>query len=296
MILLGVPHVLRASSFEPFLNDANKENSLDFKALKLLEKLQASLSPHIYAPSQNLQQLMKTKQRLDRVRIIQKPILPELAGWDYTYYDKLLKDKEYLLFFGRFEERKGFHILVPALARVLADNPNMRAALIGQDVATASHASMAQYAHSLCGKFGDRFILLDKLRQPQLYPIVARAKLIVLPSLADAMPYACLEGMYLGRPVLATWGSGFDEVITDDETGFLVTPNSVDALVEKIIHAWDHPGLETIGNAAKTKMSEFSPDKTTSALLSYYQEVLLSREQSQAGLWRRRAIAKPALP
>jgi hypothetical protein len=59
---------------------------------------------------------------------------------------------------------------------------------------TALAPSMADYARVLCGNFADRLIVMDQLQHSQLYPIIAGAHLVVLPSLIDDLPNACLEG------------------------------------------------------------------------------------------------------
>ena len=65
-------------------------------------------------------------------------------------------------------------------------------------------------------------------------------------------------------------------MITDEETGFLVTPNNPDALADTIISAWSHPKREEIGAAARRRSLEFSPETTVEALLAYFREVLAS--------------------
>ncbi len=90
----------------------------------------------------------------------------------------------------------------------------------------------------------------------------------------DNFPNACLEAMSLGKAVIGTRGASFDELISDEATGFLVSPNSAPALAEKIIYAWTHPKLHDIGQAAQQKMLEFSPEKTVESLLAYYREIL----------------------
>jgi glycosyltransferase involved in cell wall biosynthesis len=98
---------------------------------------------------------------------------------------------------------------------------------------------------------------MDSLPHRQLYPIIERAKLVVLPSIADNMPNACLEAMALGKAVVGPQGAVFDEVITDEERGFLVSPGNVNALAEKIVCAWTHPKPREIGNATRQKLLEF---------------------------------------
>ncbi len=80
--------------------------------------------------------------------------------------------------------------------------------------------------------------------------------------------------MGLGKVVIGTVGTSFDELISDGVTGFLVSTNNPDALAGKIISAWIHPKLEEMGAAARQKILEFSPERTVETLLTYYREIL----------------------
>jgi glycosyltransferase involved in cell wall biosynthesis len=274
---LSVPHVLRASSYQPAWNDAaGVKRKLDSWMLERFEGLQFRLSRNIYAPSNTLQQMLAKEARLSRVRVIRTPFYVETPEWDTSVYDRFLKGKKYLLFLGRFQLHKGFHTLAQALPRVLEEYPNAYAALVGRDMETILAPSMADYARVRCGGVADRLVFLEKLPHRQLYPVIAGAHLVVLPSLIENLPNACLEAMGFGRVVIGTVGTSFDELISEGTTGFLVSPNNPDALAEKIISAWIHPKLGEIGAAARQKMSEFSPERTVETLLNYYREVLHS--------------------
>ena len=274
MFLFRVPQVLRISSVEPDFHDPLKEQTLDFKVLQALEWLQLRCSANIFSPSQALQQILTKKYRGLNIDVIRKPIYVDTSQNDHRTYDRFLRGRQYLLFFGRFARRKGFEVLVQSLAHVLDAHKDICAVLIGRDVTTSARPSMAEYAHEFCGKFGSRFLVLEQLPHHQLYPIIANAKLVVLPSTEDNIPNTCLEAMALSRPVIGTYGTSLDELITDEETGFLIPPNDVEALTEKILYAWDHPRLEEIGAAAQAKVLESSVEDTTSKLLHYYQRVI----------------------
>jgi len=73
------------------------------------------------------------------------------------------------------------------------------------------------------------------LPHAQLYPIIERAHLVVLPpSLMDNLPNACLEAMTLGKPVVVRAAPADEIMITDGENGFLVSPNEPEQLARKI--------------------------------------------------------------
>lgn len=116
----------------------------------------------------------------------------------------------------------------------------------------------------------------------QLYPVIEGARLVVLPSLLDSFPNACLEAMGLGKPVVGTQGTGFDELITEGETGFLVPPGDAGALAAGLVRAWEHPDRARMGEAARLKASEFSPERTVTTLIEYYREVLHASDGKKA--------------
>lgn len=272
---LKIPHVLRASSFRPDYHALGGfKRRLDLIAVEKLERMQLRMSRNVIAPSRTLQQILKQRVGLNNVRVIPTPAYIETTNWDHSVYEQRLKDKEYLLFFGRFGLRKGFHVLSQALPGFLQHYPDARVVLIGRDQSTPIAPSMADYART-CGKdFADRLMVIDRLRHDQLYPIILGARLVVLPSLLDNLPNACLEAMTLGKAVVGTRGASFEELIEDEKSGFLVEPGNPEALAEKIIYAWSHPRLDEIGRQARERMADFSPDKTLPILLNYYRDVL----------------------
>ena len=276
-ILFPIPNVTRISCYRPLWNQqAGINRNLDSRAIELLELLQLKLSNNIYAPSYTLKKILNQKENISNVQVIRTPFYLETDQneWDASVYDSKLSDKQYLLFFGRFQLHKGFHILAQALPKVLEKYPNCNAVLVGLDLPSPLSSSMKDYLLSYCSQYNDRVIFIGQTPHKKLYPIIAGAKIIVLPSLIDNLPNACLESMALGKPVLGTVGASFDELITDGENGFLVPIADIDALADKIIEAWDHPNLEQIGQSAKHQVQKLSPENTVKYLLKYYQELL----------------------
>ena len=90
------------------------------------------------------------------------------------------------------------------------------------------------------------------------------ARLVVLPSIVDNLPNACLEAMGLGRPVIATSGSCFEQLIVSGHSGLLVPPGDVEQLADAIAGAWNLPDqrLEQIGHLAKEQIAKLHPDVT----------------------------------
>ena len=276
--LLRTTHVVRASSYEPACNDAaGLKRNLDLTIAERLQSLQYRLTRNIHVPSFATQTMLSTKAGISDTRVIRSPFYVETPEWDTTVWEQFLKDKRYVLYFGRFQLHKGFHTLVQALPRFLERYEDAYAVLVGRDMETQLASSMAAFARSHCRRFADRLILLENLPHAQLYPVIDRSHLVVLPSLIDNLPNSCLEAMGIGKVVIGTSGASFDELITDGVNGFLVDPNNPEALSDKLIAAWVDPKLNEMSRAAKRSMHDFAPDKTVASLLTYYSEVLNGR-------------------
>lgn len=275
-LVLPLPWVTRISSYRPvWYEKSGDKRDLDDYILGWLEWLQMRRSRYLYAPSHTLQRLLAQQANIHHVRVIPTPFHLEVTDWDFSIFNDYLKGKEYLLFFGRFQLHKGFHILAQALPQVFEQNPNCHAVFVGVDVRTVLARSMKEYACSLCSEYFERLTFIDQLPHHQLYPVIVGARLVVLPSLIDNLPNACLEAMALGKPVIGTIGTSFDEILLDGETGFLVQPENVDALAAKINTVWVRSDLVQLGQAAKGKVQEFSIERTVQdLLLSYYQEII----------------------
>ena len=278
---LRAAHIVRASSFEPAWHDAlGIKRNVDTALVEGLEMLQYRLTRNIYAPSRTMQTMLEQRSNLNGVRMIRSPFYVETREWDRTVYEQFLKDKRYVLYFGRFQLHKGFHTLVKALPSFFDCYNDAYAVFVGRDMDTRLGSSMAAYARAECRQFADRLILLENLPHSQLYPVIEGAHIVALPSLIDNSPNTCLEAMGLGKVVIGTNGASFEELITDGVDGFLVCPDDPVALADKLIAAWKNPRLNEISAAAKKRMQDFAPEQTITSLLAYYAEVLNGRRNN----------------
>jgi glycosyltransferase involved in cell wall biosynthesis len=273
--LLRTTHIVRASSNQAALHDAaGIPRNFDIAVTEQLEWLQYKMTRNVFAPSVAIQKLLTGKLSKRDARLIRSPFYLESLERDKSVYDQFLEGRKYALYFGRFQLHKGIQTLAQALPRFLEQCPDAYVALVGRDMETKVASSMAAFARAQCGSHADRLIVIEHLPHSQLYPVIEGARIVVLPSLLDNMPNAGLEAMGLGKVVIGTDGTTFEELITHGVNGFLVAPNNPAALAETMIAAWNHPGLLAIAAAAKQRMHEFVPEKTVASLLDYYAEVL----------------------
>jgi glycosyltransferase involved in cell wall biosynthesis len=184
-----------------------------------------------------------------------------------------LKNKEYLLYFGRLEERKGVRVLAHALPSVLDRFPKLNMVFVGSDSAYQG-ASMREYIRQSSDRYTNRVMFIENLPHENLFPIVHSAKMVILPSLWEAFGFVCVEALALGRPVIATSGSGFEEIIEDEISGYLVEPGNSDLLAENITRRLsDEAGLFRISQGARRRALDFDVSKIARRLLDYYESV-----------------------
>ena len=159
--------------------------------------------------------------------------------------------------FGRLQRWKGMHTLVQAMPSVLAALPEARAVIVGGE-----HALEPGYEEELQAQIAalglDGSVLLtgfqtDVPRWMQAMDVIVHA--------SDREPFGIviIEGMALGKPVIATDQGGPREIITDGENGVLVPFEDAAALSAAILRCLDDPARAVaMGQAARERAERFS--------------------------------------
>lgn len=271
------PIVTRLSSYRPVWDTlAGIPVTAGVRARWRMEKAAVRGARFVYAPSNFVAELTEKNYGVGRVDVIESPFFREEVASDDSAYEAHAAGLPYLLFFGRMTAMKGVHVLAEALAEALESAPDLHAFLVGPDAPFAPGVSMKEHVRRVLARFAGRVHLLDALRHEQLYPFISHARFVVLPSLADNLPNTCLEALGLGKIVVATTGSCFEQVIEDGESGFLVAPGDAGALAEAIGRAWRlaPEAASRMGRRAAEKAAGLHPDRKIPELIEYYERVV----------------------
>jgi glycosyltransferase involved in cell wall biosynthesis len=129
-------------------------------------------------------------------------------------------------------------------------------------------------------KLDERFIFLG--RRNDTASLLRCCNFLLLPSVAEGLPNALLEGMAAGLPVIATRVGGVPEIIEDGVTGVLVEPKSPNAIAEAIIRMVQRPELaRRVSLAAYERIcGSFGFDRVIEQLIQLYVSVAKQREIS----------------
>jgi glycogen(starch) synthase len=257
-------------------------------ALRCMEYTQTRRSDGIISPTRALAEIVCRGWHLapERVTVVPTGMDPALVLANSAEpLPEILRGKggkaeDYLLYFGRLEERKGVHILGQALPAVLKAHPTLKAVFVGDDLAYRG-GSMRAAITALNQAHAERLIFLPRLPQRELFPMIKAARLVVLPSLWENLANTCLEAMQLGRPVVATRRCGFEEVIEDGVSGFLVEPGDAEELARRLLEVLADPNLlARVGGGAGRRVEEFAIDPMAARLADYYAQLVQQKQMS----------------
>jgi colanic acid/amylovoran biosynthesis glycosyltransferase len=124
----------------------------------------------------------------------------------------------------------------------------------------------------------DKILSLGSIPGSDVPLIVKGAKFGIVPSRREPFGLVSLEYQLLGKAVIGSRVGGLQETIVDGETGFLVSPEDIDALAKKMDECLKDPALcSKIGeNGRRNVMAKFSLEKTATEYSRLFKEILES--------------------
>ncbi len=173
---------------------------------------------------------------------------------------------------GRLEPQKGHADLLAAAFQLRKAHPDLRLLIAGEGPERQRLEELIR-SHELQG----RVRLLGQVANvPEL---MRAADLFTFPSHFEGTPFAMLEAMAHGVPVIAARFGGVNEVIEDGESGLLVAADNPDALADRIDWAVRHTReMREMAEQAKRRLAGFSQ----SAMVDQTLKLLCASSQGRA--------------
>jgi glycosyltransferase involved in cell wall biosynthesis len=173
---------------------------------------------------------------------------------------------------GNIQEWKGQHVVIEALGQ-LNDPPGVHCVITG-GVHRAGEAYAAELRARAAALGLSERVHLTGYRAD--IPDVMNAWDVVVHASVRPEPFGrvILEGMLLGKPVIATAGGGVGELIDDGRTGFLVPPGDAPALADRLRRVFAAPGAaQAIGARARTwAQQHFSLARQVAEMSEIYED------------------------
>jgi glycosyltransferase involved in cell wall biosynthesis len=181
-----------------------------------------------------------------------------------------------VLTIGRLSREKGHVDLVLAFAQLRVMYPGIHAKLVivGEGPERSAIEAVIR-THGLekdvrlAGYMGD------------VRPCYAAADVFVLPSRSEGSPYVLLEAMTAGVPLAATAVGGVPEILTNEETALLVTPQDPRSLAIAISRIINDAKLakRLAANASTLVSSRYSLETYVRSVSTIYRSLVLEKTQ-----------------
>ena len=189
----------------------------------------------IMSPSRDLATRVADFCDLDvsETRIIVNPIdTSELQPTDA----RSISDRVNVVYLGYLDARKGAFLMAEAVPLIVRRYPRVRITFVGHERTLPGGQKASTRIREIVGAaFATHIDIVGGVAHSDMIRIIQSADICVTPSVYENCPYAALETMACGRPLVATRNSGFVEMVKDGETGLLFEPGSAKDLADKVL-------------------------------------------------------------
>jgi glycosyltransferase involved in cell wall biosynthesis len=187
-----------------------------------------------------------------------------------------------IIFTGALCETKGVRQLIQAMPRIVARIPRARLLILGRDsIEPISGASFKSLLKKLITPALKPHIEFGNFIENRLLPeILSRASVCVYPSHIEAHGIAVIEGMAMGKAVVASRTGPLQELVEDDISGMLCDPRDPASIAAKVINLMADSQLRRqIGARARLRaVSKFSIETLLRPNIEFYQRCIERRQ------------------
>lgn len=263
-----IPAVMRVSTYSKF-QLAGEYSKIKLQLLSYMEQLAAKKMNVIFAPSCNTA-LALQKDIKRKVYVLETPYVKNIFVENNSIVQNKLKEKKYLLFFGRMTVDKGIDVIKNILYELLKENSDLFFVFAG-DI-----GDKKKELQKAAKEYRNRVLFLGRLKHEELFPVIRKAELIIMPSLMDNFPNSCAEAMSIGKIVIGTDGSSLEQFIKNGENGFLAEINNSQSLLEKIEEALnlEEEKKNKLSINAIKRIEKLNPEKYYKKLENLYFHVI----------------------
>jgi glycosyltransferase involved in cell wall biosynthesis len=237
-------------------------------AYREIERALAPLSSRVVCVCEAEARLGRSVGFAKRIRVIHNGIAQVAPGAADPRMLELARKGPVVCVLTQLRPGKGIEALIDATPALAARGHALQVAIWGEGPERetledrARRAGVAESVHFL-GRSSDPLAALRG------------ADVFVHPSLAESFPYAILEAMAAGAPIVASDVGGIGEALQDGESGMLVPPGSVSALTEAVGELLEDRGRrEAMGSSARGRVQRvFTREAMIDRLIGVYHEV-----------------------
>lgn len=199
--------------------------------------------------------------------------LPDIKTWNVIYNpieDSFLNktapsDNDDVLFIGKLTETKGCYSLIKAFNICAEKNPTLKLRLAGK-------GDEARVKELIDPRYIDRVHFLGYCDRERIKQEIDNCAFACIPSYFESFGMVAIEVMGRNRTIIYTNRTAAKELLTDFVEGYLVDPNDVVSIANKITELLCSHQLrdKMAKNAYERVLNQFCATSISSELVSYY--------------------------
>ena len=180
----------------------------------------------------------------------------------------LPSESRLLLTVGRLDSQKGHIDIIPAIPHLVKDFPDIYFIWAGEgQLRQTLEQKVKEYAVS------DRVFFLG--HRSDIQELYQASDLFLFPSYFEGQPFALMEAMTFGLPIVSTSVSGIPEIIEHSIHGLLFRAGDSCDLLETVRFALNNPDLlKKMSLKAKSRINLFSEEKMIDETLGLLSSML----------------------
>ncbi len=252
----------------------------------------------VTSPSADMLRAVKDHYALNLTgsKVIANPIK---AALEKDTWDIATCRKDTLLFVGRIDYGKGADLVLRAFAKLAERHPRLRLTMVGPDRGLKEPGgkihSFEEFARvNIPETFRSRIEFLGSVSHSDVMSLRSKCFATLIASRHETFPYAVLEAMSQGCPLIATAVGGIPELITDYQNGLLIPSEDLGAMIDACEKLLCDTGLAArLGHQAWRDCRDFyDAEKIAKQTVAAYQEAIdvfkfgSTRESSHGSLRR----------
>ncbi|MCB0628222.1 MAG: glycosyltransferase family 4 protein [Lewinella sp.] len=170
----------------------------------------------------------------------------------------------------RLSSQKGHDFLIPAIPSLLDKFPGLTFVWVGEGEKKEELLAMLSTY-----RVTDHVLLLG--HRSDVPDLLQAADLFVFPTYYEGQPFALLEAMAYGLPLITTTTDGIPEVIQHKVHGLLTKKGDSVELLESICWALHHPeAMRQMAEEARQRVKDFSEEKMLVETLNLLKDLAAS--------------------
>ncbi len=182
-----------------------------------------------------------------------------------------------ILFIGTVCKKKGVKELIQAFEIVKNKVPNAVLDIVGRDWNDAKVGSYTKYVKTFISHKNSNSVKFHgTIPYNQISEFISSSHICVFPSHMESFGLTLIEGMAIGKPIVASNIGPFKEIMTNKTSGLYCNSYSPEDIAEKIIELLSDINAANIMalNAKKEVEEKFNSDRIIEENINFYKSII----------------------